>query len=141
MVEDDAKQQGHRSLRRTFKFRPAEKDRDGRANVPRRVAVESEKDDASRLLWMTVTDEGPIADEGAEDHASAAVLGTLRDADGDGAVARRELAGAAGEKNPSEPSGTFKRALAALIDADKVETVGRRYRITAEGRDAAGLPL
>ncbi len=141
LTEEDAETEGHRTLRRSFRWRPAEKDRDGRSNIARRVAVESEKDAAGRLLWMKVTDEGPIVDEGAQDTAEAAMLGLLRDAGGDGSVARRELAAAAGEKNAGEPSGTFKRALADLIDAGKVETVGRRYKATATGLEAPGLAV
>jgi hypothetical protein len=63
------------------------------------------------------------------------ILRTLKDAEG-GTAARRDLAAAAGEKRPEEPSGTFKRALATLIEATKVEPSGRRYKITEDGRKA-----
>jgi hypothetical protein len=40
---------GGEVTRRSFKFRPAEKDRDGRSNRPRRLAVTSERDAAGPL--------------------------------------------------------------------------------------------
>jgi hypothetical protein len=143
LIEDEAETEGHRSLRRTFKFRPAEKDRDGRPNVPRRVAVESEKDERGRLLWMRVEDKGPITEEGAQDHDASAILANLATAqrEGDGVVARKELAAAAGEKNPESPSGTFKTALSNLLENGKVEKVGRRYKATEAGMASAGLEI
>jgi hypothetical protein len=130
---------GTETTRRTFKLRPAEKDRDGRENGPRRVAVTSERDAESRYAWMRVEDEGPIVDETARDHDANVILETLRESAEP--VERRTLAAAAGEKNPSEPSGTFKNALGDLKDAGKIEMVGRRYRITADGTAALGLSV
>jgi hypothetical protein len=128
-------------LRRTFKFRPAEKDRDGRLNGVRRIAVESEKDGRERLVWMTVTDEGPVTEASAKDDDAASILDALRGAEGDGWMGRKDIATVTGEKDPRQPSGTWKAALMEAVDAGKAEHVGQRYRITAEGRDAAGLPL
>jgi hypothetical protein len=129
---------GVETTRRTFKIRPAEKDRDGRENGPRRVAVTSERTTEGRYAWMRVEDEGPIHDATAEDTAAAAILTALAYAETESSD-RKALAAAASEKDPSNPSGTFKRALTGLIDAGKVEKVGRRYRATDEGRQAAGI--
>ena len=140
---EDAADDGGRSLRRTFKLLPAEKDRDGNPNVPRLLAVESEKDAAGRLLWMRVADEGAMTEETAQDTTGAAILAALRDAGGDGTMTTAELAKAAGEKSPSDPSGTFRRALGALLDSEKIEKPKRgRYIVTATGRaDSSALPL
>jgi hypothetical protein len=42
----------------------------------------------------------------ATDTAEAAILAALREAEGDGLLARKAIAAAAGEKNPSEPRST-----------------------------------
>ncbi len=140
LIEDDADTDGHVTLRRSFKFRPAEKDRDGRSNVPRRVAVESEKDAAGRLLWMRVADEGPITDESAQDAAESSIVATLAGAEGDGVMTTADLAAAFGERDPRNPSGTFRRALRAAQESGRIEQVKRgRYRVTDHGR--AGAPL
>jgi AAA domain len=143
LIEDTVPSAGgkaaSRKLRRTFKWRPAEKDRAGTVNRPRRVAVESEKDDGGRLLWMTVTDEGPIDDAGAAENTEASILGYLRD--DSAASGRRDIAAAVGERNPGEPSGTFKRALAGLVEAGKVAKEGHRFTLTDHGRDGAPLAL
>ena len=59
--------------------------------------------------WQVLEAAFPRADEApaAKDHDAAVILETLRDADD--LVERRTLAAAAGESNPSEPSGTFKK--------------------------------
>ncbi|MEJ7891606.1 MAG: hypothetical protein WKF94_03080 [Solirubrobacteraceae bacterium] len=78
----------------------------------------------------------------AQDVSESAILGALRVTEGDGVMATADLARACGEKSPTDPSGTFRRALPRLVEAEKVEKVKRgHYRITAAGRDAAGLPL
>jgi hypothetical protein len=77
LVEEEAETPGHRQLRRTFKWRPAEKDRDGRMNIPQRVGVTSEKDADGRLLWMLVTNEGEIEPAKSETEALAVTLGSL----------------------------------------------------------------
>ncbi|MCW2983500.1 MAG: ATPase [Conexibacter sp.] len=122
-------------LRRTFKLKLAEKDRDGRLNGTRRIAVESEKDDAERLMWMTVTDEGALSQATAKDDDAVAILTALRNAEGDGFMGRKDIAGATGEKDPSSPSGTWKTALKDAVDSEHAEHVGQRYRITESGRD------
>lgn len=128
-------------LRRTFKFRPAEKDRDGRPSQHRRLAVESEKDDAGRLLWMTVTDEGAISSDSAAESAEKAILAALVDSEAESS-SRAEIAAAVGERDPSDPSGTFKRELKELGIRGLVESAARgRYAITAEGRKVAGLTI
>ena len=136
---EEAADDGGRKLRRTFKWRPAEKDRNGASNRPRRVAVESEKDEDGRLLWMAVRDEGAIDDGDAHDASEANILGYLRQAEAP--AARKQIAAAVGERNPSEPSGTFKRALSAAVDARKVERVGQRYQLTDHARSGAPLGL
>ncbi len=136
LIEDE-QDDGTRRLRRTFKFRPAEKDRDGSSNRPRRLAVESTKDERGRLLTMTVTDEGPIDNLGARETSEVAILGTLRDATAP--LGRKDIAAAVGEADPRRPSGTFIRALAQLVDAAKLERQGHGYALTDHGR--ASLPL
>lgn len=136
---EEATADGGTRTRRTFKWRPAEKDRTGTSNRPRRVAVESGKDEDGRLVWMTVADEGPVDDAGAAENTEASILAFLRTAEG--SVARKDIAAAAGERNPSEPSGTFKRALSALVEDGKVERSKQRYAITEHGRATAPLEL
>lgn len=128
-------------LRRTFRMRMAEKDRDGRINGVRRVAVESEKDEQERLVWMTVADEGAISNATAKDADTLAILSALDAVEGGAAIGRKDIAAATGEKNPSEPSGTFKRALRVLVERGDIEKVGQRYKLTEQGRDAAGLAV
>lgn len=139
LIEDEPDEDGCRHLRRTFKFRPAEKDRDGRSNVPRRIAVESEKDEAGRLLSMTVSDEGPITEDTRTENVEVAILSALHDGE---TLATGALAAAAGEDDPSKPSGTFKRALAGLVETGRVERPKRgHYAITDHGRENAALAL
>jgi hypothetical protein len=88
---------------------------------------------------MTVTDEGPIDDAGAAENTEASILAYLRDADS--SSGRRDIAAAVGERNPSEPSGTFKRALSGLVEAGKVAKDGHRFTLTDHGRDGAPLAL
>jgi hypothetical protein len=139
-VTEPVEPEGHERTKRTFKWRPAEKDRDGRVNAPRRVAVESERDAAGRYVWMRVTDEGPLAEDDAKAVAEAAILRALSGAEGDGLIARKAIATATGEPNPSEPGGTFKRALGDLVEAGKAEQPTRgKYKITDHGREAVTL--
>lgn len=137
MQRDDLDGGGFK-LRRTFKMRTAEKDRDGRLNGLRRIAVESEKDDRERLLWMTVSDEGPISQETAQSAEVQAIVTALADAEGDGVLTTRDLAATAGEDDPGDPSGTFRRALREAVESGRVEKVKRgHYRATETGT----LPL
>jgi len=142
-VESDMQREempdGGFKLRRTFKMRPAEKDRDGRLNGTRRIAVESEKDDRERLLSMTVADEGPITQATAKDDDARSILIALRDAGS--SMGRKDIAAATAEPDPLSPSGTWKTALSDLLDAGKIEKDGARYTITDEGRAAAGLEV
>jgi hypothetical protein len=121
-------------LRRTFRMRLAEKDRDGRVNGVRRVAVESEKDDSERLVWMKVADEGAISNATAKDADTLAILTALDAVEGGAAIGRKDIAAATGEKDPAEPSGTWKKALKEQAEAGNVEKDGQRYRITNDGR-------
>lgn len=124
---------GGLKLRRTFKFRPAEKDRDGRPQQHRRLAVESEKDPQGRLLTMAVLDEGPIANDGAQEEDERRIIQALRD----GELGRTELATACGQKNPASPAGTFKRAVKGLAERGLIDSPKRgRYALTEEGRSA-----
>ena len=134
-VESDLIEEGDK-LRRTFKFRPAEKDRDGRLNEPRRLAVESEKDAAGRLLWMSVTDEGSLREQGVQDAHAEKIIEALRDGD----LATGQIAQACGVKSADD--GAFKRALGSLAEAGKIEKPKRgHYHLTAHGRETAGLAL
>lgn len=121
LVEDDAETEGHRELRRTFKWRPAEKDRDGRPNIPQRVAVTSEKDAAGRLVWMVVESEGDIRPAESDTEALAiAIAEFVHRADAETTTA--EVAKAT-HRNPQD--STFKRALGAAKDAGYVKSERR----------------
>lgn len=134
---EPAETDGHELTRRTFKWRPAEKDRDGRENGTRRLAVTSERDERGRYLWMKVSNEGPIEDEGAQDVMKVRILGVLAAAEGEGIVATGTLAAALGVK---ADDGSFKRALSALTEECKIDKPSRgHYRLTDRGR--VGLPL
>jgi hypothetical protein len=127
-------------LRRTFKWRPAEKDRDGRSNIPRRVAVESEMDASGRLLWMTVEDEGPLTEETAQGAHEAMILAALADAEEDGTDTLRTAALAAATGAKSADDGSFKRALSDLLEAGKIEKPKHgHYRLTEHGREESPL--
>lgn len=131
---------GGEVTRRTFKFRPAEKDRDGRSNQPRRLAVTSERDTDGRYRWMQVEDEGPLTDEGAQDHMAAAILGSLNRPEGTEPTKAADLAAAVGAKNADD--GSFKRALALLVEQGRLERAKRgHYQITASGRESVPLPV
>jgi hypothetical protein len=121
LVEEEAETEGHRTLRRTFKWRPAEKDRDGRANIPQRVAVTSEKDANGSLLWMLVLNEGEIEEAKSETEALSVTLGSLVQRDGE-QIATATLAA----RVPRDPQdSTFKRALKAAEASGYIEKVKR----------------
>jgi hypothetical protein len=128
LTEEDA-ENGCRRLRRTFKWRPAEKDRDGRPNIPRRVAVESEKDSKGRLVWMTVTDEGEIEDvSGERESLAVAIAGLVQRGEEEMATA----AIAAGVARDSQDS-TFKRALLLATERKYIQKAKRgSFRAGAE---------
>jgi hypothetical protein len=130
LIEEEADTEGHTSLRRTFKWRPAEKDRDGRSNRAQRVCVASEKDSSGRLLWMVVENEGEIDEQPSETDALAASLGSLvqrSEAD----MTTAELASAIGRDSKD---GTFKRAITAAVDNGYIEKVKRGvYRFGSLG--------
>lgn len=141
MDRDELDSGGYR-LRRTFKLRLAEKDRDGRMNGHRRIAVESEKDERDRLLWLTVTDEGEISKTNAEENARESILRALDKAGG--RMTRKDAACAAGQRKPEAPDGTFKRAWDALKGNGLVEQDGNAVKLTDAGRaavDALGLAV
>ena len=107
-------------LRRTFRWRPAEKDRDGRVNLTHRVAVDSEKDERGRLLWMTVHDEGVIEKATTETDALARSIGSFVQA-ADEPVKRAEIAAAVGRDSKDS---TFDRALKAAVSVAFVQSGG-----------------
>ncbi len=117
-------------LRRTFRWRPAEKDRDGRVNLTHRVAVESEKDDRGRLLWMTVHDEGVIEKATTETDALARSIGAFVQA-AEEPVTTAQIAAAAGR---SAQDITFKRALEAAMAAEFI--FRERRGVYAAGSEA-----
>src|SRR5436305_28676 len=47
---------------------------------------------------------------------------------------RKAIAEATDEPDAKQPSGTWKDALKAAVDAGHIEHVGQRYRITPEGK-------
>lgn len=114
-------------LRRTFKWRPAEKDRDGRVNVAMRIAVESEKDDQGRLIWMTVENEGSIEKPRTETDVLARSIGAFVQAACE-VVQRADIAAAVGRESKDS---TFDRALKAAVSAAFVQSPGH-------GKYAAG---
>ncbi len=135
LIEDEAEDEGHKSLRRTFRWRPAEKDRDGRANKPQRVCVASEKDSQGRLLWMTVENEGDIEDAPSETDALATQIGATVQR-GEGEMSTAAVAAAVG-RDAQQP--TFKRALTAAVEAGLVTKPSRgRY---AAGSVQAGIDV
>lgn len=134
-VEDSLSTDPHIRLRRTFKWRTAEKDRDGRRNRLHRVAVESEKDSGGALIWMTVTDEGEIEAAATEEDALADEIGAFVQREAR-EVATGEIAAAIGR---SADDGTFKRALKRAVDGGQVVKPGKgRY---APGETVSGLPI
>jgi hypothetical protein len=108
-------------LRRTFKFRGAQKDRDGQFNTAQRVCVTSEKDESGRLLWMNVENEGEIDEQASETDALTVSLGSL--------VQRSEAdmttADIASGVARDAQDRTFKRALSAAVDRDYICKVRR----------------
>jgi hypothetical protein len=107
-----------RRLRKTFRWLPAEKDREGEPNVPQLVSVTSEKDDDRRLLWMLVENEGElVSEQPTEEDALATQIGAFVQTQ-DGEVKRSDIA--QGVSRDAEDI-TFKRALAAAVDHDYIE--------------------
>jgi len=49
-----------RRLRKTFRWLPAEKDREGEPNKAQIISVTSEKGEDKQLLWMLVDAEGEL---------------------------------------------------------------------------------
>lgn len=120
MLVEDADEDGHRRFSRTFKWRPAEKDRDGRPNIPQRVAVKSEKDADGALCWMLVENEGDIQEADTARDALAGTLGSL--VQDNGQVTTSGLASLA---QSDAQDSTFKRALKAAEAAGYIEKVKR----------------
>jgi AAA domain len=119
-------------LFRTFIWRPAEKDRDGRANLPQRVVVESNKDSDGRLLAMRVVNTGPI-EEGSQEDALARQIGALVQR-GEAGMKRSEIANAVGRDSKD---GTLQRALDAAVEASYVVKVKQGIYVAGE-TDAIG---
>ncbi len=124
LIESEPDEEGNRTLHRTFKWLPREKDRSGRSNVPHRVAVDSEKDESGRLLCMVVSDEGIIENATTEQDALALQIGAFvqREAGEQptGAIAK-------GIGKDAQDS-TFKRSLGIACDRGYIENTKRgRY--------------
>lgn len=122
MAVEDADDEGHRRFSRTFKWRPSEKDRDGRPNIPQRVSVTSEKDATGSLRWMLVENEGDIQEADTARDALAGTLGSLVQ-QGD-TVTTSGLASLA-QSDPQD--STFKRALKAAEASGYIEKVKRGH--------------
>ncbi len=135
LIEDDAETEGHTSLRRTFKWRPREKDRDGSSNRPQRVCVASERDTAGRLLWMLVENEGEIDEQASETDALAVSLGSLVQRS-EAEMTTAELAAAVGR---DAKDGTFKRAITAAGDRGYIEKAKRGIYVA--GQTVTGLDV
>jgi hypothetical protein len=135
LIETDGDTEGHTELRRTFKWRPAEKDRDGRSNRPQRVCVASEKDPQGRLLSMTAKNEGDIPDALSETDALAMRIGALVQRN-EGEMTTGEIAAGVGL---TTRDSAHERALAAAVKAGHLVKLGRgRF---AAGEKAAGLDV
>ncbi len=119
------------------------KGRDGHDEREERTIVRGVKDDRERLLSMVVEYGGRVEGETAEIEAAEKVLRVFAAAP-DQAWTRKGAAGAAGEKNPSDPSGTFTRAWRSLLDGGDLEGAGHMKRLTDQGRErveALGLEI
>jgi hypothetical protein len=135
LIEEDSDRDGHRTLRRIFNWRPAEKDRDGRANRPQGVCVASEKDSDGRLLSMSVVNEGDIEEATSETDALAQQIGGLVQR-GAAEISTGEIAAGVG-RDPQDIM--FKRALTAAADRQLV--VKLRRGVWAAGTTEAGLSV
>jgi hypothetical protein len=102
-------------------MRPAEKDRSGEPNYPRRIAVESEKGADKALLWMTVTDEGPIEEADSATEAMAVSIGSLVQR-GESEMTTADIAASVARK-PQD--STFRRALAEATERGYAAKVKR----------------
>jgi hypothetical protein len=122
MSVEDADDEGCRRFSRTFKWRPAEKDRDGRPNIPQRISVTSEKGATGSLRWMMVENEGDIQEADTARDALAATLGSLMQEGGP--VTTRGLASLA-QCDPQD--STFKRAMKAAEASGFIEKVKRGH--------------
>jgi hypothetical protein len=118
---------------RYSKWRPAEKDRDGRANKPQRVSVASEKDADGRLLSMQVENEGDIEEATSETDGVAQQIAALVQR-GESEITTAEIAAGVG-REPQD--STFKRALGLAEERGHIAKV--RRGIWAAGKAQAGL--
>jgi hypothetical protein len=133
LIEEEAEQNGHKRLHRTFRWRPAEKDRDGRANRLQRISVDSEKDADGRLLSMRVSNEGEIEEASTETEALAYAIGQFVQR-ADSSAPTGEVALAVGRK---ADDSTFKRALKLAEDREFVAKIKRG--LYGPGEKTAGL--
>jgi len=124
---EDETDRGTFETRRTFKFRPAEKDREGGVNGVRCVAVTSEREANRRLIWMRVEDEGPVEGEAGLDEKIIDAL-----AEADAPLTRAELAAICGERNAENPSGYFTSTLRALKEDGDVTKPDRSHFALSE---------
>jgi hypothetical protein len=125
-----------------FKFAVA-KGRDGHDEREERTTVRGVKDDRDRLLSMAVEYGGKVEAETAELDAAEKVLRIFAAAP-DQTWSRKGAAGAAGERNPSDPGGTFSRAWRELVDGGDLDGNGHMKRLTDQGRErieALGLEI
>jgi hypothetical protein len=106
-----------RSLRKTFRWLPAEKDREGEPNLPQLVSVTSEKGEDRRLLWMLVENEGALVDEQpTEEDALAVQIGAFVQTQ-PGEVKRSDIAQGVGR---DAEDITFKRSLVSAVERDYI---------------------
>jgi hypothetical protein len=102
-------------LRKTFKWRPAEKDREGEPNRPQLVSVTSEKGEEGKLLWMLVENEGEDKTPSAADSLASAIGEAVQRSDGE--LRTAEIAKAVGHDAQGK---AFRRALEAAVDHDYI---------------------
>jgi len=113
--------EARRRLRKTFKWLPQEKDREGEPNRPQIVSVTSEKGNESQLLWMLVEHEGEYLSEHAESEldAVAVQIGAFVQSAGS-EIKRADIAkGVARDATDI----TFRRALAEAVERGYIAKV------------------
>jgi hypothetical protein len=117
-----------RGLRRTFRWLPAEKDREGEPNYPELIVVTSEKDVENSLLWMLVENEGRITSaDPTELELLTISIGTFVQAQ-EGEIKTADVAKGVA-RNPGDSS--FKRALKDAVAADYIKKGAKQGRYAA----------
>jgi AAA domain len=94
-----------------FRWTPDHNMRDGGRKAGERVVFESVKDAQGTPVWLTTRSEGEMTPGGSDDEAektAAAIAWAVWER---GRMRRKQIATVVGERNPSNPSGTFHRGI------------------------------